>query len=316
MGQPNVSVLRPLLDSAHHITILLPKQAGFDLVSASLGLKISLESSGKQTRVVCPDPITVEFNRLVGVDEIVNSIGSRNLIISFPGQTQYVDKVSYNLEKGDLQLVISPKFDSPELDHNQLKFISGVQRTDLIITMGVLKLTDLGPVFDQIKDQLSNTTVVSLSHTASPDKFSTHEIHDYETSSLSELTTHVIEILSLNLEQDAASNLLAGIEKATDNFRHPAVSVKTFEAATILMRKGAKRHFEISASQFPAGSIPVSQDKPVQQGTSSDPGLTYPTSQSGYGTDGTADVVPTKPNHQKPPADWYEPKIFKGPLLP
>ncbi len=316
MAQPDVSALRSLLDSARHITILLPKQAGFDLVSASLGLKISLESSGKQTRVVCPDPITVEFNRLVGVDEIVNSIGSRNLVISFPGQTQHVDKVSYNLEKGDLQLVISPKLNSPELDHKLLKFVSGIQQTDLIITMGVLKLTDLGQVFDQIKDQLSTTSLVSLSHTSSNEKFSTHEVHDYDTSSLSELTTHVIEVLNLNLEQDAASNLLAGIEKATDNFRHPAVSVKTFEAATILMRKGAKRHFEISASQFPAGSIPVSENQPVRQEVVTTASLTEPTSQLGYGTDSSVDLEPAKHDQQKPPADWYEPKIFKGPMLP
>lgn len=320
MAKPDVSLLRSLLASAQHVSILLPQRAGFDIVSASLGLKVSLESSGKQTRVVSPDPVLVEFNRLVGVDTIVDTFGSRNLIITFPDQTEHVDKVSYNLEKGELQLVITPKPEAPELDHQKLKFISGVGKTDLIITMGVRKLVDLGPILDQAKDHLSTTTVVSFSHRTPKESFTTNEVHDYEASSLSELTTHVIEALSLKLEQDAASNLLAGIEKATGNFQHPTVTVNTFEAAVILMRKGAKRHFEISASQFPPGSIPNSSNTPKPQqeqapvSVSNQPKI-QPSSQLGYGTDSGENLNQNK-NLQKPPADWYEPKIFKGPMLP
>jgi hypothetical protein len=300
------------------VSILLPQRAGFDIVSASLGLKVSLESSGKQARVVSPDPVLVEFNRLVGVDTIVDTFGSRNLIITFPNQTEHVDKVSYNLEKGELQLVITPKPEAPELDHQKLRFISGVGRTDLIITMGVRKLTDLGPVYDQVKDHLSTTAVVSFSHRTPKESFTSNEVHDYEASSLSELTTHIIDLLDLKFEQDAASNLLAGIEKATGNFQHPTVTVNTFEAAVILMHKGAKRHFEISASQFPPGSIPSSPGDQKQQTTVPSPvsatDKPQPSVQVGYGTDGTN--LGQNKNLQKPPADWYEPKIFKGPMLP
>ena len=262
MAKPDTSYLGTLLEPAHHVSILLPQKPSFDAVAAALGLELSLESSGKLVQVACPDPMLVEFNRLVGVESVATSFGTRNLVISFPDQTQHVDKVSYNLEKGVLQLVITPKPDAPELDHQRLKFISGVGKTDLIILLSVDQLADLGPVYQDAKDHFQTTTLVSLSHQAPRENYTLHQFHDSESSSVSELITYLIDSLGLSLSSDAASNLLAGIEKASHNFQSPSVTSNTFEAAVVLMRRGAKRHFELSATDFPPGAIPTPTPTP------------------------------------------------------
>jgi hypothetical protein len=319
----DTSSVRGFLDSAKQISILLPQKPDFDYLAAGLGLKLSLASGGKIVRVVCADQMLVEFNRLVGIESVNSDFGSRNLVICFPGQTEHVDQVNYNLEKGELQLIITPKPEAPDLDHTRLKYITATQKQDLIITLGVTDLKDLGPVYDQAKEHIGQTTVISISHLPHRRPFTNYLLHDHEASSLSEITTHIIDSLSLPLDPDTATNLLLGLEKATANFKSSKVSVSTFEAAAKLMRRGAKRHAdEISAADFPVGAIPKAADT-QQISVGSEMGLEplelapdeLPVEQTSITSAAAAPSAKTNGKKSAPP-DWYEPKIYKGPMLP
>ena len=85
---------------------------------------------------------------------------------------------------------------------------------------------------------------------------------------------------------DAATNLLAGMETATQNFQSGQVTVTTFESAAYLLRRGARRQQVFRPDNLPPGSIPQS---PVKS---------------------------DKPDSKEPPPDWYEPKVYSGPILP
>ena len=201
-----------LLDSAHSVAVLLPKNPSFDAVAAALSLKLSLDQFGKPTSVACSDPMTVEFHRLVGADTVTSNFGSRNLIITFPGQTEIVDKISYHLDdRGELNLVVTPKPNTPGIDHRKLNFISGGAQADLIVLVAEAEVPE---VFAQTKQ-------FSLSG--------------------SEEVAKLLETLKLPISNDAASNLLAGLEKSTSNFT-ANVPADTFEVAAALMRHGARRH--------------------------------------------------------------------------
>ncbi len=303
----DLSPLRSLFEASNHISLVLPQRASFDIVAASLGLKLVLDHSGKQTRVVSPDAVLVEFNRLVGIDTVVDTFGGRNLVISFPGQTEHVDKVSYNLEKGELQLVITPKNTAPDLDYQKLKFVAGSSKTDLVVYLGVKSHQDLGPIAAQINEHAAGVQSVSISHEESFQPIANHHFHDVSSPSLSQVVAHIAKDLGLAFDADSATNLLAGIEKATRNFTHHQVTASTFEAAFLLMNHGAVRHSELSPSDYPVGSIPTLHSVPTPPPVVS--------SFQGYGTDSAPAVEPPPPL-SKPPADWYEPKVFKGPMLP
>ena len=313
MARPDTTKLRDLLDSARQVTILLPQTPHYDAVAASLACKISLDSSGKAVSVVCADPMTVEFNRLIAVDTVSTSFGNRNLVITFPGQTEAVDKVSYNLDRGELQLVITPKTGAPDLDHKKLKFVPGSAQTDLVLLIGVEQLLDLGPLYQDSKDMLKTTKVVSVTRDLPRENYTPYQVFDPEASSLSELMVHLIDSLNLHFHPDVATNLLAGMDKATQGFSSPTVSTSTFEMAAHLMRRGARRHHDtITAEGFPAGSIPTQPySQPIQ------PTSTVSPSQTGWGTDSQVPVLDSAaPLAKEPPSDWYEPKIYRGPMLP
>jgi hypothetical protein len=314
MARPDTSKIKALLESARQVVILLPQNPHYDIVAAGLALRLALDASGKSLTICCADPMTVEFNRLVGVDTVTTTFGSGNFIIAFADQTESVDKVSYNLERGELQLVITPKNGAPAIDHRKLKFVPSSISADLVILVGVENLFDLGPLYHDSRQLLTQTQVISVTKNIPLENFSPHSLHDPDSSSISELMAHMIDTIGLNLHSDVATNLLAGLEKATDFFRSPSVTHSTFEIAAHLVRKGARRHSDaLSASQFPSGSIPS------QPYTSPATPVAASPSTSGWGTDSqnlVTDTAAASPKPKDPPSDWYEPKIYRGPMLP
>lgn len=244
------------------MAILLPQNPTFDAVAAATGLCLSVEKAGRKAVVAGSDPMTVEFHRLVGANSVATDFGSRNLVISFPGQTEAVDKVSYNVEAGELQLVVTPKVGAI-LDHTKLKFVPGSMTADVVVLVGVRDVADLGKIYADAKNVIDVADQFWL-----------------DGQVLSQTVTQLIQQLRLTVNADAASNLLAGLQQATNHYQSSLVSADTFEVAAWLMRQGANRQEVASPAQYPAGSIPISTPTPVID--------------------------------QTPEPDWYEPKIYRG----
>lgn len=323
MARPDPTKFRSLLEPARQVVILLPQNPHYDVVAAGLALKLAIDSPDKTITIACADPMTVEFNRLVGVDTVTSTFGTGNFIIAFADQTEVVDKVSYNLDKGELQLVITPKKDAPPLDHRKLRFVPGTVSADLVITVSVENLFDLGPMYHDTRPLFSSAQVVSITKNPPAEGYTPNALYDPEASSISELMAHLIDASGLNLHTDVATNLLSGLEKATDFFRSPHVSHSTFEVAGHLVRKGARRHHDaISSTDFPAGSIPTQPyTQPQTQTQAQTPAPSQPVQASpaatGWGTDSqTPPVEGSVQPPANPPSDWYEPKIYRGPMLP
>lgn len=303
MTNLDISHIKPLLESAKSVSILLTKNPSYDAVAAGLACKLALDNAGKITQIACETPMTVEFNRLIGVDTIDTTVGSRNLVISFHDQTEFVDKVSYNIDEGELRLLITPKSTAPDLDHRRLRFIPGRSISDLIIVIDADRLDHLGQIYVGAKDAITKAKIISINHRPPTDGYTTHQVYDPQSSSLSEIMAKCIQSLNLNLHADVATNLLAGLQNHTQNFQSQSVSPETFEVAALLLKRGASRHNPLSASDFPAGSIPKQPLQPTQPTNSP-----TPSANTGYGTDSSDPTIDT-------PADWYEPKIYRGPML-
>ncbi len=291
MAKPDTAQIAVLLEPARSIALLFPENPTHDVVASGLALKLVLEKAGKVVHAACVHPMTVEFNRLVGVESIVTSFGGRNLVITFPGQTEHVDKISYNIEAGELQLVVTPKPASPGLDHRKLKFVTGPSQVDLSILVGVYHTSELGSLYEETKDLMSKSKIIGLTLSEPHEKYAHHHVIDTQSASLSELVFQIIETARLKLDPDSASNLFSGLKDATDNFQTSKVSIITFETAANLLRQGAQKHDVLSASDFPEGSIPAAAPQSTDLG---------------FGTD-------SQPKAPSP--DWYEPKIYQGSQL-
>ncbi len=282
-----------IIGSASEILILLPDNPDFDVVAAGLGLYLSLRDQ-KQTAISCKSPMVVGFNRLIGVNKIGDELGNKNLTIKFKGyDAKNIEKVSYDIIDGEFNLTVTPKSGqiAPQADSIELNY-SGVS-ANLVILFGGVSDGDFSALnekqFAGAKMAHIGTRVLSAT---SGETLSFAK----PASSISELVAEIIKETGFPIDVDVATNLAMGIEEGSNNFGSSEVTPDTFEIFAYLLRSGAQRlpAEKISASDFPAGSIPGVQV--FQKGKQ------------------VQDVEGTKEEEQviNPPEDWLQPKVIKG----
>lgn len=279
-----------LIDSASSILILLPTKPYLDQVAAGLSLYLSLRDK-KETAISCSTPMVVEFNRLVGVNKITQEVGNKNLSIRFIDyKAQDIERVSYDIENGEFKLTVIPKPGVPSPKKEQVEFSYSGVSADLIILVGGLNETHF--------PQLSNKDLLGakIAHvgTRSLTLAQNRAVMSFAkpASSVSELVALQISESGFTLDSDIATNLIAGIEEGSRDFKGQDVTAETFETVAKLLRSGGQRvpkeKFEKAA--FPQGAIPVEPlFKKEEPDTSSEAGKKEVT-----------------------PKDWLEPKIYKG----
>lgn len=289
--------LKSIIDQSSSILILLPARPYFDQVAAGLGLYLALRDK-KEVSISSPSPVTVEFNRLVGVNKVTQELGDKNLVIKFSGyKASDIERVSYDIEDGEFRLTVIPKsgLSTPKKDQAQLSY-SGVSADTIVMVGGVneshfpalssntlagAKLVHIGT---RALTLPGGRNVISLSR---------------PTSSISELVASLIKESGMGLDADVATNLLMGIEEGTNKFSGSDVNAETFQVVSELMRSGGQRgvgHAQRRVA-YPPGAIPGQTPRPTSQ--------TQPKQQP---VSGQAPQEKT----QRAPKDWLEPKIYKG----
>ena len=274
------------LNSAGNILIALPKGVNFDTVAGGLALSLTLQKMGKKISVVCPDPMRVEFSRLVGVDKITDKPVGSDLAIVFNYPLDSIEKVTSNDNDGKLNLIVKLKAGQAPIDQSQISFTPAGVSADLIFTVGLHKFEGLGKIYFDNKELFDQKPIVNLDNNTGNAAYGKINIVDPESLSISEMVSLLVHGMQLPIDADIASNIMLGLETATDNFRSLKTTADTFEAAALALRSGGRR------SQM---TITTPQPTP------------------------TPTVVPTPPAEtvaETPRNDWLEPKIYKGSTLP
>lgn len=266
----NLQNLSNQLNQADSLLLFTPNKPSFDAVASTLSLYLVLKSAGKNVTVASNSEPIVRDSHLVGLDKVQTEIGQQNLVISFPYEEDSIEKVSYNVNNDTFNLIIRPKKEKKPIKKDKLAFNYTGASADLVILIGCSQTQDAGNILLQEKELLEQATLVNISNKKG--EFADINLVDPQ-SSLSELTTAIIQELNLQLTQDAAQNLLLGIEKATNNLQSPNLTADTFEALAALYRAGASRTGRPTPTPSPKKS--------------------------------------TK-KQEEPKPDWLEPKIYKS----
>jgi len=277
--------VKPLLDAAKDILIVLSQKTDSDRIAAGLSLHLALKRN-KSTSIFCAKPMTVEFSSLVGVDQIKQKLQGKNLTISFDYVEGSVEKVSYNIENNKFNLLIQPKEGFPVLSTENIDYHYFGQQPDLIFVIGARSLADLGEIYFQNKKLFEQTQIVNLDISSQNQHFGRVNLVEPNASSFSEIVTLMLVGLNLDLDNNIAGNLLTGIQTATAGFSLSKAGVMAFEAAALCLKAG------------------TGQTKPKQEAEQAQAPYLKP--------------MPAKVSAKKAPApspDWLEPKIYKGNTL-
>lgn len=229
-----------VLTSKNLISICLPNNPTLDAVAAGTALYMGLSSLGKSVGLACDNPINPDFN-LLHQDKAQNALiaDGNDLVVSFPYQEGSVDKVTYNIDGNTFNLIIQPREGSARLDPNKVNFSYSGGKPEVIITMYAPTLNSLGRLYAAHADQFTGVDIINIDRHFTNGNFGTINVVDKKSPSMSEMALALLNELKVNIDQDIATNLYAGIAAATNNFTAHSVSAETFESIALLLKSGA-----------------------------------------------------------------------------
>lgn len=331
MSEPiDLQAIKDQLKEGASIFIVFGGNVTVDHVGAALALFLTFKKAGFDALVASPSEMRAEFTYLVGLDKVGRTIGNRNLVISFKDyQPGSVDKVSHNDDVGDkFELTIQPKSGHKAPDPSKIDYYFTGAQADLIFIIGTARFEDLGSLYESETNLFHDTpTVIINKHQNTA--YGSINIVDSNASSLCELTAEVLENLGYPAEGDIASNLLSGIDFATNRFQNPVISADAFTVAGKLLASGGKRPPQrISSTTIPGqnplftqnfASTPfaraLASQRPTFPGTTPTPNpptqpiITLPTVDQNIPPSATQTPASAEAGA---PEDWTQPKIYQG----
>ncbi len=250
---PDLTALATVNKDAKSYVCFIHPQATYDAVAAALAFKLAAEEAGKSVEVVCEEPMRVEYSYLMSIDQVRQNIGNRDLVISFAYEEEQVDKVSYNVDDSNkrFELVIAPKSGAQPLDPSTIEFRRSGMSADVVILFGFHSFSELGSYYEKEKYAIDSAYTVALTQSQIQPFAKMHITLQPEQYSYSEMVYFMLRQLQLSeVKDDVATNLLSGVEYATDRFTSPNMAARTFETIANLMRRGARRMPNNPAFQY------------------------------------------------------------------
>lgn len=312
--------------------IVLPANPTADAVAAGCALYLGLTKLGKTVSLICANP-PADFD-LVALDKIQSqfAIQGDNLVVSFPYTDGSIDKVDYNIQGNNFNLIITPRPGYPKLDQKQVVFNYAGGTVDYIIVIDSATLNNLGPIYAENQNQFQGKDIVNIDRHLTNSFFGTVNFVNKTSSSVCELILKILQALKVEVDRDIATNLYGGIAAATNNFGSYSVSAETFENVAILMRMGAiKKMIKKQASQsaFHPTQPEIDDDDDYLPPTQFSQSMRFPQTpqkpkpvQSPAIKTQSREKQAVKPigevekestdQEQAPPQDWLKPKIFRG----
>ncbi len=262
--------IKDLLAKNDEVAIAVGKNPTIDDMGAALSFYLALKTIGKKVSIAAPSEPLVEISSLVGIDKVKTYFDTKggDLVVSFPYNEGEIEKVSYTLENGFLNIIVKAGEKGLSFEEKDVDYKRGGGNTKLLFIIGTSRLSDLGTLFDP--ETLKNTTIVNIDNKRENQGFGDVVFVSSSASSVCEQIATMLTHLDYPLDVDIAQNLLSGISFATDNFGHSKTTPLAFEMAALLLKKGATRTRK-TTSFFPQGANPITEEMGSIPHTQSNP---------------------------------------------
>lgn len=228
MKNYNTTEIKGLIAKSSSIQIVVP-QLSVDGIASAAALGLSLKKQNKQVTIFCPQKPDANYNKLAGLDMLAEPVLSQDLTITVDYPLDQIEKVSYNDDGGKLNLVVQTKSGASKVETSQIAINnqSGGTVSDLTILMG-----DPTSLVD--KAILQKSPVFQITSVETPSFTTATKVYDPD-APFSEILTFLIPMLGLELDTEAAKNLLIALRVSTQSFA-VNVSPESFEAGAICLR--------------------------------------------------------------------------------
>lgn len=230
------------IDRSKSTLIVFPLDQDVESAAAALALFLFLKKTGKNVEIVSNNNFSDSpLKFLQGSSEIKNNLDHlRRFIVSLNISHTKVSQIKYVVENNQLNFIVSPKdgwFEASDVSSKAGEF-----RFDLIICLGVNDLESLGNIYDKNIEFFYKTPIINISCNPANEDFGQINLVDINFSTISEIIYKLIQAnQNTIIDENIATNLLAGIIIKTKNFKSPDLTPETLISASNLISLGARR---------------------------------------------------------------------------
>lgn len=243
-----------LINKATNI-LITPGRPDGDSMGSALAMLLVLKKMGKNAVVRVDESIKQSYHFLPAISEINsgNIEGARDFIITLSSTAAEAEKLSYTIEDGKLNIIITPKRGSYKAE--DASFTQGQPKYDIIIALDAADLTQLGKTYEQSPALFKEVPVINIDHHASNSFFGAVNLVDMTSSSTAEILIGLTEALGPDLiNEDVATCLLTGIIADTGSFQNANTTPKSLTVAAQMVGFGARQQ-EIIKHLFKTKSL-------------------------------------------------------------
>lgn len=247
--------LQKTFQTAQSYLIILRSNPSFDQTAVALALTMLLQAAKKQCHLACEKKLPEAFKTLSGFELVNDQVGNQSLQVSFDYSEDMVENVSYNIDQANrkFHLIVKPKRGHHGLDPTTVEYSQVGIDADAIFLIGVTAFDQIQSFYEQDENAFTQAHTVAVNRQATT--FAQTNIDTSVYTSNSEWLITLVGLWQLPLTSEVATNILAGIESATDSFRHASVTADTFQIIADLMRAGAERLKLTPAQQSSTSSL-------------------------------------------------------------
>ncbi len=239
------------IKQANNILVTVSNNPSVDQLAACIGVTLALNKMGKHATAVFSGvvPSTIEFLRPERTIE-TNTDSLRDFIIAL--DKSKADKLRYKVEDRVVKIFITPYRNS--ISEKDLEFSQGDFNVEVVLALGVHNQADIDQAITSHGRILHDATVITM-NVQPGGELGGIDWLDTTTSSLSELTTQLLNMLDKKLvDAQIATALLTGIVAATDRFSNTQTYPQTMSVSAELMAAGADQQL-VAAKLNTAASV-------------------------------------------------------------
>jgi bifunctional oligoribonuclease and PAP phosphatase NrnA len=230
---------------SNSILIMPSSPVDGDSIGSALALYLLLKKLGKQTTVVCADPVPDAFQFLPTTKIVSHEFSAASdFIVTLDCKKSKVNSIKTKLEQDKVNIIITAK--KGNFTAGEVSFHHGPSRYDLIITVDTADLEQLGRFYEDNTELFAQVPVVNIDHHASNNYFGKINLVDVMASATTELLIPLINDFEREtdvklMDEDIATLLLAGIITDTGSFQNANTTPRSFAAASQLIKCGARQ---------------------------------------------------------------------------
>lgn len=226
--------------AAKRVLVLVGSNAGVDVLASALAMKEYLVKFEKQVRVLSVTPVEPKLKLLQDAALEQSGALSKNLVIEVSLTKAQLSELNYQKQDDKLSIFLVPK--SGEFSTTDVNVKTNIYPFDLIITLGVANLEELGNLQANHAQLFFETPIVNIDYKPSNEGFGQINIQSLTSAGVSEIVFDLLMEFDANFfDEKIATLLLAGLVSVTNSFQSQKTTPQVFNKASKLVSLGAKQ---------------------------------------------------------------------------